>query len=71
MEKGYVTNQLNADKICSSWPFLMKDFYRKGYLSPNKGCTVNQTDYTSSVCGFTCNKDKISVSCIYFIIIDL
>lgn len=58
VSKGFILNQLSADRVCSSLPFLVKEFYRKGYLTPNKNCELNESDFTSSVCGFTCDAEK-------------
>lgn len=56
---GYITSRSTANKMCASWPFVMKGFYREGYFTPKKNCELNTTDYRSSHCGFDCDSSYL------------
>lgn len=58
VRSGDIRDQEAAYKLCTGMPFLFKKFYRMDVLQPKKNCKLNTEDYSSSLCGFTCDFDE-------------
>lgn len=58
VEKGVFYDKADALKVCSSWPFQIKEFWRANYITARKDCTVTGAA-EDSTCGFDCNPETL------------
>lgn len=56
--QGLITDSAAQIKLCQKWGFMMKELYRKNFITPRTDCSYTTLDYEGIDCGFTCNTDK-------------
>jgi len=61
VSSGYILSSEYAAKMCSGWPFTMKAFYRKAYITPAKECSLDIDNLEEASCPFQCTSDKVDI----------
>lgn len=55
---GLIVDSASQIKLCQKWGFMMKELYRKNYITPRTDCSYSSLDYKGIDCSFTCNEEK-------------
>lgn len=66
VNEGVLYDETSALNVCSSWSFMVKEFWRRGYMTAKSGCEAAD-NVEDSYCGFEC-VDEHKDSMVSFVI---